>query len=75
MMAEIAVDKDYYTPEEIAERLKVHKRTVLRWIAGGTLRAYRFGAQSGMLRVAKDDLARFMEERETRPPYPKSEEE
>jgi len=69
-MMTVAVDEEYYTPEEIAERLKVHKRTVQRWIAAGTLRAYRFSAQSGNLRVTKGDLDRFLKERETRPPYP-----
>ena len=61
------VEPVYYTPEEIAERLKVHKRTVQRWIAAGTLRAYRFSAQSGMLRVAEKDLERFLEQRATIP--------
>jgi excisionase family DNA binding protein len=70
-MMTITVDEEYYTPEEIAERLKVHKRTVLRWIAAGTLRAYRFSP--GSLRVTKPDLLAFMKERETRPPDPPEE--
>jgi excisionase family DNA binding protein len=69
----IAVDEEYFTPEEIAERLKVHKRTVQRWIIAGTLRAYRFGGQSGSLRVKESDLLYFLKERETRPPYPPEE--
>jgi len=66
----IAVDETWYTVEEIAERLKIHKRTVQRWIIAGTLRAYRVGGQSGQLRVKESDLLYFLEERETRPPYP-----
>jgi excisionase family DNA binding protein len=64
-----AVEHEFFTPEEIAERLKVHKRTVQRWIIAGTLRAYRFGGQSGSVRVTKEDLEHFLKERETRPPY------
>jgi excisionase family DNA binding protein len=73
MMAEITMDKMWYTPEEISETLKVHKRTVLRWIASGSLRGYRFGGQSGSLRVTEADLLKFIEERETRPPDPSEE--
>jgi excisionase family DNA binding protein len=65
-----AVEHEWLTAEEIAETLKVHKRTVLRWVGAGALRGYRFGAESGMIRVTKEDLDRFLKERETRPPYP-----
>ena len=64
----IVVDEEYFTPEEIAETLKVHKRTVLRWIAAGTLRGHRFSP--GSVRVTKSDLEEFLKDRETRPPYP-----
>ena len=63
----VVVDQEWLTAEEIAERLKVHKRTVLRWVAAGALRGYRFGAESGMVRVTRSDLEHFLEERATRP--------
>jgi excisionase family DNA binding protein len=67
-MMTAAVDETYYTTEEIAERLKVSKRTVQRWIAVGTLRGYRLSAQAGSVRVAESDLRKFLEERQSRPP-------
>jgi excisionase family DNA binding protein len=47
----------YFTIEEVAELLKVNKRTVRRWISSGRLTAYRFGS---LLRVADRDLRAFL---------------
>jgi excisionase family DNA binding protein len=64
-----AVEEKIYTVEEIADWLKVHNKTVRRWIMAGKLRAYRVGGQeqSGSLRVRESDLLFFLEERATRP--------
>ena len=42
---------------EVAERLKVHQKTVARLINRGELVAYRVG---GQLRIAVEDLDRYL---------------
>jgi excisionase family DNA binding protein len=51
------VEEEYFSAEEVAERLKVHRRSVLRWIAAGKLRGYRLSA--GNVRITRKDLERF----------------
>ncbi len=51
---------DYLTVDEVAERLRVHPRTVKRWLAEGTLRGKLLGDRAGW-RIAEDDMRRFME--------------
>jgi excisionase family DNA binding protein len=70
-MMTVTMEETYYTTDEIAEKLKVNRRTVQRWIAAGTLRAYRLAAQAGSVRVAESDLKKFLEERQSRPPNTK----
>lgn len=48
----------YYTPSEVAERLKVSERTVRRWIREGELGAQRYGRQ---LRIPDTALRAFGE--------------
>jgi excisionase family DNA binding protein len=48
----------YYTPEEIAERLKVTRRSVYTWLLSGQLRGLRAGDK---WRVAEPDLTAFLE--------------
>ena len=50
----------YYTAKEVAEILKVHKRSVARWIKSGQLPAVLLGNR---YRVSHEDLERFLEER------------
>ena len=64
----LAVDEQYWTMDEVAERLKVSRRTINRLAASGALPVIRIAAQSGAVRVAESDLRRFLEERRTRPP-------
>jgi excisionase family DNA binding protein len=48
-----------YTPEEIAERLKVQERTVYGWLRSGKLR----GAKLGRLwRIKESDFEAFLEQ-------------
>ena len=52
--------EQYLEPEEIAQRLRVHPRTVVRWIRAGRLsRARRIGARSW--RVPVSAVAAFLE--------------
>lgn len=45
-----------YTPQEIAELLKVNPRTVQEWIRTGKLPAMRYGR---VYRIRADELAKF----------------
>jgi excisionase family DNA binding protein len=56
------VEETYYTLPEIAEKLKVSRRTVYRWVQGKELPAYKLG---GEFRITERDLERFLEERRT----------
>jgi excisionase family DNA binding protein len=47
----------YWTPEEIAERLKVNVRTVGRWITSKRLKAIRVGKQ---WRIPDSEIRRFV---------------
>jgi excisionase family DNA binding protein len=59
------VQEEYYTLEEIAERLKVSRRTVNRWIEDGKLTAVKFAPGQGHIRVAESDLKEFVERHRT----------
>ena len=50
---------DYLTVDEVAGRLRVHPRTVKRWLAEGKLRGKLLGDRAGW-RVGEADLRRFM---------------
>jgi excisionase family DNA binding protein len=54
-----AIMEKIYTPEEIAERLKVQERTVYGWLRSGKLK----GAKLGRLwRIRESDFDAFLEE-------------
>jgi excisionase family DNA binding protein len=67
-MMVVAVDEQWFTLDEVAERLKVSRRTVNRWVAAGNLRVYRLSPQAGAVRVTESDLRTFLEERASSPP-------
>jgi excisionase family DNA binding protein len=61
-----AVQEEYWTLDEVAERLKVNRRTVSRWIENGSLSAIRFGAPPrGSIRITESDLQEFLQQRRT----------
>jgi excisionase family DNA binding protein len=45
------------TPAEVATALRVHPRTVRKWIAGGKLRGFRVGSR---FRVTQGEVERFV---------------
>ena len=45
--------------KDVAETLKVSETTIIRWIKGGKLPAFRIGKD---WRIRKDDLDRFLDE-------------
>jgi excisionase family DNA binding protein len=55
-------EEKYWTPEEIAERLKINVRTVNRWIASGKLRAIRVGR---LWRVPDSAIREFVGEQQS----------
>jgi excisionase family DNA binding protein len=58
------VDEQLYTPQEVADYLKVDVRTVYRWLREGELSAIRFQRE---YRITERDLKDFLERRRTRP--------
>jgi excisionase family DNA binding protein len=60
----LQVDERYVTLREVAERLKVSRRTVYRWIKDGDLNAYKFANE---YRITESDIKDFLKQRRTRP--------
>ena len=56
--------QEWYTPEQVAERLQVSVWTVRRWLKSGELRGVVFGRQ---WRIGADDLAAFIEDQRGKP--------
>ncbi len=56
----LEVDERYLTLPEVAEQLKVSRRTVYRWIKAGELGAYKFANE---YRITESDLKDFLEAR------------
>jgi excisionase family DNA binding protein len=50
---------------EVAEKLKVSRRSVGRMIESGALPAIRLRAAGGNVRIADSDLRKFLDERRT----------
>jgi excisionase family DNA binding protein len=59
----LKVDERYATLPEVAERLKVSRRTVYRWIKNGDLKAYQFRRE---YRITESALKDFLEAHEFR---------
>jgi excisionase family DNA binding protein len=60
----LEVDERYLTLPEVAERLKVSRRTVYRWIKDQDLNAFKFANE---YRITERDIEDFLERRRTRP--------
>jgi excisionase family DNA binding protein len=59
----LQVDERYLTLPEVAEQLKVSRRTVYRWVKAGDLSAYKFANE---YRITESDLKDFLEARRFR---------
>lgn len=55
------MSEEYFTPEEIAKKLKLNPVTVQRWLRDGKLKGAKLGKQ---WRVKGSDLDAFIEEGE-----------
>ena len=52
------------TADEAARFLRLHRNRVYAFVRDGELRAVRLGDGSGRLRIRREELERFLEERE-----------
>lgn len=55
--------KEYYTVEELAEKLQVHWQTILNYIRSGELEALRLGKG---YRISKSSFDKFVSNRSTK---------
>jgi excisionase family DNA binding protein len=52
---------EFLTRKEVAEYLRVHERTVDRWIESGSLGAYKLGTgKTALLRIPKSEVEKFL---------------
>lgn len=53
---------DFLTLEEVAKSLRVHPRTIMRWLQNGTLKGYKLGnGKTSLLRIPKSEIKKFLE--------------
>jgi len=50
-------EKEFYTAQELADKLRVNIMTIYRYIKAGKLKAYKFGKE---FRIQKDDYEKFI---------------
>lgn len=55
--------KEYYTVEELSEKLQVHWQTILNYIRSGELEAVKLGKG---YRISKESFDDFIDKRSTR---------
>lgn len=53
---------EYYTRNEVAKLLRVHPRTIERWLRDGSLKGNKLGSgKTSLWRIHKAELKRFLE--------------
>lgn len=53
---------EFLTLEEVAKELRVHKRTILRWLKNGSLKGYKLGdGKTSLLRIPKTEVNKFLD--------------
>lgn len=55
-------EKEFYTAEELAEKLRVNIMTIYRYIKAGKLKAYKFGKE---FRIDTKEFNRFLQANKT----------
>jgi excisionase family DNA binding protein len=62
-----SVHDEYWTIDEVAEKLKVSTRTVYRWVDAGELPIIKLTpGERGNVRISEQDLREFVEARRAR---------
>lgn len=57
----------FLTREEVAKYLRVHPRTVDRWLKSGSLKGYKLGkGKTSLLRISEVELKKFLEQSKTK---------
>ena len=52
---------EYLTNDEVAKILRVHPRTVDRWLKRGMLKGYKLGnGKTSLWRISKDEVKKFL---------------
>ena len=52
---------EFLTNDEVAKSLRVHSRTVDRWLKLGTIKGYKLGGgKTAMWRIPKSELKKFL---------------
>ncbi len=55
--------KDFYTSQQVAEKLQVNVMTIYRYIEAGKLKAYKFGKE---FRISSAEFERFLKDNEVK---------
>ncbi len=55
--------EEFYTAEELAEKLRVNIMTIYRYIKAGKIKAYKFGKE---FRVEKNEFESFLKKSSTK---------
>lgn len=56
-------EQEFYTAQELADKLRVNIMTIYRYIDAGKLKAYKLGKE---FRIDKTEFARFLEKAKTK---------
>ena len=53
---------EFLTNDEVAKNLRVHPRTVDRWLKRGMLKGYKLGkSKTALWRISKSEFKKFLE--------------
>jgi excisionase family DNA binding protein len=53
---------EFYTKDEVAKYLRVHPRTIERWLMSGSLKGYKLGKEkTSIWRIDKKEVEKFLE--------------
>lgn len=56
-------EKEFYTAEELADKLRVNIMTIYRYIKAGKLKAHKLGKE---FRITKEEFDRFLKNTSTK---------
>lgn len=57
------IEKEFYTAEELADKLRVNIMTIYRYIKAGKLKAHKLGKE---FRITKEEFDRFLRKTSTK---------